>query len=565
MGCGASATSADTSKRAPAEQEAALGSSGSTSLTEKELTTVATQETSNDRAAECKGPDETVMKIPPLRVTPATKGPLRKGIHVRPSAKCKSQVLFICKDSERVNLSDTLGQPVTANVEIKPFYSADDLKQGWSETGAGAPGVYYMVPSNDVSCCGSIAPSKYMFRWNIGGIRCRSAALQSNVTENIARLPDADLKAKVLQYLHSLEEDPQNNDVEFEERVLTDLASLSQCKSARYLSNNLAGFKSLLIGLEDIMLYNMFDFDLGIENLVGHYQGMQLMLTPKERAQVAKIREISQKKNTALVLEKAKKNIHTSVKEQIKQKLEGLGIDVKTAFPCLDEELSEILDGTEINTLGLTDSIKGRTCSKHHSPELDGQLLARENDPFDVRQRVQNHYRANHQSASPLVPLMCPQHLYHVDFYLVFPKGTKNTFRRAYLSLWEEGNIMHTSRVSMKPYWIGEAYRDTESINSDSEAGESDEELQGDEEGDAESAEESDEDDNPSEAVWKGFFCTVPLQPDIVYCYRIVVDGMAYMSATLKRKSRTNYCKKLKISPKITPWTVNGLKEAELL
>eukprot|EP01061_Rhynchopus_euleeides_P009023 TRINITY_DN18174_c0_g1_i1.p1 TRINITY_DN18174_c0_g1~~TRINITY_DN18174_c0_g1_i1.p1 ORF type:complete len:580 (+),score=187.28 TRINITY_DN18174_c0_g1_i1:197-1936(+) len=579
MGCGASSTSAETASTTPEVKESAPKAVSDELPPDTETASIPQQEVVDDDLAECKGPDETLMQIPPLRVTPMTRGPRKKGIHVRASAKCKCQVLFICKDAAKTSLTTTGGGAVTANVEIKPFYGPDDLKQDWSETGAGAPGVYYLVPTNDISCCGSIAPSKYMFRWNIAGVRCRSAASLNCITESLAKNTDeSDLNEKVLAFLKSLPEMHNDIDEEFDERVIADLKGLGQSKSARYLSNNLAAFKSLLMSLEDSVLYNMFDFDLGIDHLIGHYHGLQHVMSNREKAELAVVREASGKKNIAASLERMKKSLHTSVKELVKQKLEVVGLDAKAVIPSLEEDLTEVCGTLDACAVGLGDIIKGQGCSKMMSPELDGQLLARENDPFDVRQRVQNHYRTHHQSASPMMPILCAQNLYHVDIYLVLPKGTPNTFKRAYLTLWEEGNLMHINRVSMKEYWTGPV-RDSDSTNSDSEAGDSDDEVAGEElADDVESLEESDEEEengdaegrvpeSPSNrrAVWKGFYCTVPLQPDVVYCYRVVVDGLAYLSATVKRKSRSNFCKKLKISPKISAWSVNTVREAGLI
>ena len=576
----------------------------------------------------CKGPDETQLNIPPYCHTPMTAGPRRSGIHFRPSPKCKTQVLFVCRDAATVaspgvsNNADTPvgklsrsatapvntfssrlrdGTPPTspalystptakdgtqllsssvslvppetgarANIELKSFNTLDDLKSEWSETGTGVQGAYYAVPINDVACVASVAPNKYMYRWNVGGSRCASPAKIRHIA---ARLHEAlgqeELEKRVLKILRG--EGATAADV----REL--LGHLPSCVSARYLSNDLAGFKSLLVALEDSMLYNMFEFKLTVEAQVGYFHCARHSVTNRERVNLLFLKEYTAKKTVQTALERERKAMRSGVKDHLRMQTESAGLDLDLCMPHVDDDLEEItatidaanVDGT-CEHLGLTLS-----SSRYNEREcVDRDLLARENDPFDVQQRVQNFYRESYATSSPLVPMLCPQSLYHVDLYIVFPRffGASNPFSRAYLLIWEEGSMPCASRVAMKPYWIGTpgSGYDTGSSNSDSEAGETDDQEEGDDDDpdgcyglgygdDSNDGDEEEEDEDYDDATphWRGYYCTVPLQPDVVYCYRIVIDRLAYLSPTTTRKNRALYYKKVKISPSVASWTVN--------
>ncbi|KAJ9443852.1 hypothetical protein DIPPA_35513, partial [Diplonema papillatum] len=102
--------------------------------------------------------------------------------------------------------------------------------------------------------------------------------------------------------------------------------------------------------------------------------------------------------------------------------------------------------------------------------------------------------------------------------------------------------------------------------NSDDEDNASD----GDDDGGADdvsggdSAEEG-EDADPENPHWRGFYCTVPVRPDVVYCYRIVVDKRMYVTPTKSKQNRLRYCKKFRISPSVGPWSLNALQLAGIV
>eukprot|EP00659_Diplonema_papillatum_P006950 gene6950-10689_t len=504
----------------------------------------------SDREDECRGPNEMDIDLPEKQVTAATAGPAKKGIYVRPSSKCKAQVLFMCGGAE------------DAALEMKEYDSVDDVRREWSDTGEGIPGVYYARPVNKNCTVASLAPSRYMYRWSIAGERCvapgrsfgiceglhafhsRSPALAEAALALAERLPAAARAAS--PYLRD----------GGGEKLAVDLAELATCRSARYLSNDLGHFKTALVEAEDRLIYNLFQFTLGVEAQVGYFTGSTFsehVVSAKEAALSSAVRRAAHADNLAEQLESGKTGVKAAADAALAEIFAAIGLAPATVLPGLDAALRAAAAAVRVEARGVSDKLVGAAAAG--TPDTTGCRLARDRNPIDIKKRVEEAFFAEYSSSSPAKPVLCAQGFYDVDLYIVFPEGTKNGFKRAYAAVWEDGTAMRPLRVSMK-----------EKCNSDDEDNASD----GDDDGGADdvsggdSAEEG-EDADPENPHWRGFYCTVPVRPDVVYCYRIVVDKRMYVTPTKSKQNRLRYCKKFRISPSVGPWSLNALQLAGIV
>ena len=562
MGCGASSEEQECNKPDPEADEkkhiADEPEEKGEILEEVESTGPATGEAEeltkrkSNVEGECEGPDESKIDIKERQVTAISQGPRKKGIYIRPSSRCKMQLIFSCKGGEN------------CNIEMKEYDSPDDIRKEWNATGESIPGVYYISPVNDHSCVASVAPGRYMFRWSNGGYRTTAPGEELLICEKLHEFHKlsssfADAAVAILEKLpdNLRARSPylQEGGVE---KLISDLDQLETCKSARYLPNDLLTFKTFLVELEDILIYNLFQVSLRIESQVGYFHKNSHVTSLKEKAQMLILDKAMDEDALKAGLEIGKTQVKNALDIGLERTFAAFGLNQEELLPSLDDKMISAVDTIDIDAWGLSSEISGTGITESHSDMLE--KLAWDRDPREVKKRTEDTYYSSIQDSNPLIPVLCPQSFYHVDLYIVFPSGTENTFTRAMCTLWEEGDQENPLRVVMKEYWIGEGADDREmNSNDESDAGEwGGEDASDDAEDDPESDDEDNGDEN-SAPHWKGFYCTIPVRIDVVYCYRMSVDNKAYLTPSLTKKKVANYCKKFKVTPSLGKWTINAL------
>eukprot|EP01060_Flectonema_neradi_P007236 TRINITY_DN15021_c3_g1_i1.p1 TRINITY_DN15021_c3_g1~~TRINITY_DN15021_c3_g1_i1.p1 ORF type:complete len:586 (+),score=125.71 TRINITY_DN15021_c3_g1_i1:55-1758(+) len=500
---------------------------------------------------DCEGPDESQIDIRERQVTMISQGPKKKGIYIRPSSRCKIQLIFSCKGGEN------------CNIEMKEYDSPDDIRKEWNATGETIPGVYYIRPLNNHSCVASVAPGRFMYRWNNGGYRTTAPGEELLMCEKLYEYHKigSSFADAAIAILDKLPDDLRSRSPYLQdggiEKLVSDLDQLETCKSARYLPNDLHAFKSFLVELEDILIYNLFQVSLRIDSQVGYFHKKDHVTSLKEKAQMLLLDKAVAEDALNTALELGKSQVKSALDVGLEKTFSAFGLNQEELLPTLDDKMVAAVDTIAIDSWGLTSGLSGTGITESHSDMLE--KLAWDRDPREVKKRAEDTYYSSIENSDPLVPVLCPQSFYHVDLYIVFPTGTENTFTRAMCTLWEEGDQENPLRVVMKEYWIGEGADDREmNSNDESDAGEWGGEDASDDGEDEESDDEEDADEDTT-PHWKGFYCTIPVRMDVVYCYRMSIDNKAYLTPSLTKKKATNYYKKFKVTPSLGKWTINAL------